>query len=73
MKMQNIDALAAKMIYIVLVVFTKVRTYFPIVFSPSLLYSLELTLVAHTGPNAGYEERRHKWTKYTKPQTLAIS
>lgn len=22
---------------------------------------------SHTGPNAGYEERRHKWTMYTKP------
>ncbi|CUS12173.1 unnamed protein product [Tuber aestivum] len=23
---------------------------------------------SHTGPDAGYEERRHKWTKYTRPK-----
>ncbi|KAL7272701.1 hypothetical protein RUND412_004482 [Rhizina undulata] len=27
----------------------------------------------HTGPDSGYEERRHKWTKYTKPKKLALA
>lgn len=25
---------------------------------------------AHTGPDAGYEERRHKWTKYIRPNKV---
>lgn len=67
MRMPSIDALVAKMIYIVLVVFTNVWLCFP------SLYCLSLILVAHTEPNAGYEERRHKWTKYTKAKPFATS
>ncbi|RPA96189.1 hypothetical protein L873DRAFT_1791804 [Choiromyces venosus 120613-1] len=32
------------------------------------IYCASCLYESHTGPNAGYEERRHKWTKYTKPK-----
>ncbi|KAH8144780.1 uncharacterized protein LAJ45_11196 [Morchella importuna] len=35
------------------------------------IYCASCLYEAHTGPNAGYEERKHKWTKYTKPKKLA--
>ncbi|KAH0608935.1 uncharacterized protein H6S33_001163 [Morchella sextelata] len=36
------------------------------------IYCASCLYEAHTGPNAGYEERKHKWTKYTKPKKLAL-
>ncbi|PWW78830.1 hypothetical protein C7212DRAFT_360892 [Tuber magnatum] len=32
------------------------------------IYCASCLYESHTGPDAGYEERRHKWTKYTKPK-----
>ncbi|KAI5847190.1 hypothetical protein DFP73DRAFT_544508 [Morchella snyderi] len=36
------------------------------------IYCASCLYEAHTGPNAGYEEKKHKWTKYTKPKKLAL-
>jgi len=62
--MQNISAPDAKMIFIALVAFMSVRDHD----FASFLETFFDTDTAHTGPDAGYEERRHKWTKYTKPK-----
>lgn len=62
--MQNISAPGAKMIFIAPVAFMSVRDYY----FASFLGTFFNTDIAHTGPDAGYEERRHKWTKYTKPK-----
>ncbi|KAF8534468.1 hypothetical protein BDD12DRAFT_895760 [Trichophaea hybrida] len=34
------------------------------------IYCKECLYEAHTGPDAGYEERRHKWTKYIRPKKI---
>ncbi|KAI5798993.1 hypothetical protein EDC01DRAFT_716746 [Geopyxis carbonaria] len=34
------------------------------------IYCSECLFEAHTGPDAGYEERRHKWTKYVRPKKI---
>jgi len=37
------------------------------------LYCGECLFDAHTGPEAGYEERRHKWTKYVRPRKVVAA
>ncbi|TGZ81847.1 hypothetical protein EX30DRAFT_395237 [Ascodesmis nigricans] len=36
------------------------------------IYCGECLFESHTGPNAGFEERRHKWTKYIRPKKVLI-
>lgn len=69
MKMQSIDALVAKMVYIVPVAFTKVPQFLLSIVLESICLKL-IPLTAHTGPNAGFQEKTHKWTKYQKPKRL---
>ncbi|KAI5846913.1 hypothetical protein BZA05DRAFT_438031 [Tricharina praecox] len=34
------------------------------------IYCKECLYEAHVGPQAGYEEKRHKWTKYVRPKKI---
>lgn len=37
------------------------------------IYCKECLYEAHVGPNAGWEEKRHKWTKYVRPKKILSS
>ncbi|KAI5780726.1 hypothetical protein DFH27DRAFT_583032 [Peziza echinospora] len=36
------------------------------------LFCEECLFAGHTGPGAGEEERRHKWTRYVRPKKQAL-